>query len=82
VLLCLAVVGAVKLELIDVTAVKAGILSQVARVYPDKAGAYTLLGKHYCSSGRSKEAVQACERLVGIKPDDASAHALLGNVYY
>jgi len=80
-LLCFAVILIVKLELIDLNSVKAGILSRVTSIYPDKDGAYAFLGRHYTSCGRPKEAIKACVTLVGMKPNDPSAHVLLGNAY-
>ena len=86
VLLCVALLLAVVLLLIragiiELGGVRAAILTRVAAICPDQAGAYTFLGKHYNASGRPKEAVDACEKLVAIKPDDPGANVLLGDAY-
>ncbi|GEM_PF-650465 len=67
--------------LVNLDGVRAGVLSHVAGVCPDRANAYTFLGKHYSSAGRPEEAVNACEKLVRISPEDPQAHVLLGNAY-
>ena len=73
--------GLIETELIDLDVVRACVLSRIAGVYPDRANAYEFLSKHYNSAGRTQDAVDACEKLVQVKPNDPQARALLGDAY-
>lgn len=79
--LLLSSFGLIKVHVIDLDVVRASVLSRIAGVYPDRANAYEFLRSHYSAAGRSKDAVDACEKLVQIKPEDPRARSLLGDAY-
>ena len=66
---------------IHLDTIRAGVLSRVAGICPDRAQAYTFLGEHYSTSGRTADAVEACEKLVQVEPEVPHAHVLLGDAY-
>lgn len=71
----------IQVGLIDLDGVRAAVLSRVAGICPDQAQAYTFLGKHYSTSGRATDAIDACEKLVQIEPQVPQSHVLLGDTY-
>lgn len=77
----LAVFWLIQIKFIDLDVVRAAILSRVAGIYPNKAEAYTFLGKHYSMSGHTTAAINACEKLVQVEPEAPHSHVLLGDAY-
>ncbi|UCG50286.1 MAG: tetratricopeptide repeat protein, partial [Phycisphaerales bacterium] len=80
-LLLPALIWADQVELISLDTAKTAVLGGAARLYPNKAVACAYISETHNSAGRSKEAVRICEKLVAVRPDDASSHALLGSAY-
>ncbi len=66
---------------IKLSGVRAVILRCMAAIYPDRARAYSYLGKQYNASGHAKQGLDVCEKLVALQPEDASAQVLLGDAY-
>ena len=77
----LVVFWLIQIKFIDLDVVRAALLSRVAGICPNKAEAYTFLGEHYSTAGRTNAAVDACEKLVQVEPESPHSHVLLGDAY-
>lgn len=58
-----------------------GLLEELLADDSENAGAWTHLGVCYLETQRPSDALEALSRAVGVAPQDASAHYLLGNAY-
>ncbi len=80
-LVLLLVLGFLCTRLIDASGIKAKVLADIAGACSHDTGVSSLLKKPRGDSAISRSSVAVCEKLVHLKPDDASAHVLLGNAY-
>jgi len=71
----------IKMEFVKLDAVRAGVIGCVAKICPGQTDTYTYLNEHYSTAGRTEDAVDVCEKLVSVEPNDPYAHVLLGEAY-
>lgn len=81
VVVLLAVLGLVSSGLVDSSGLRARVLEGLTNACTRSGGRYSLLSGPNGVSTASRSSVTACEKLVGLKPEDASARVLLGNAY-
>ena len=60
---------------------KARVLARIAGSYSERADAYSFLRRHCDVSRTPVRSLRACEKFVAMRPTDAYAHVLLGEVY-
>jgi len=77
----LVVLGFVCMRAVDSSGIKARVLADVAGLCSDKVSTCSLLKERRGASARSRSSLAVCEKLVSLKPGDASARVLLGNAY-
>ena len=77
----LLVLGFLCMKLIDASGIKAKVLADMAGACSQNAGGSSLLTKPRGDSAVSRSSVAVCEKLVRLKPGEASAHVMLGNAY-
>ncbi len=80
-LILLLVLGFLCMRFIDGSGIKAKVLADIAGACSHDAGGSSLLKKPRGDSAVSRSSIIVCEKLVRLKPADASAHVLLGNAY-
>ncbi len=80
-LVLLIVLGFVCMRLIDASGIKGKVLADLAGLGAEHAGGSSLLTQPRSASALPRNSVAVCEKLVRLKPDDASARVLLGNAY-
>ncbi len=77
----LVVTGVVCVQVIDATGLKAKVLADIAGVGSDEGSTYSLLKERRGATVASRSSVAVCQKLVKVKPTDASAHVMLANAY-
>ena len=77
----LVVAGLLCVKMLDASGLKARVLADIAGVRSHEGGTYSLLNERRGDSVGSRNSVAVCQKLVKLKPTDASAHVILGNAY-
>ncbi len=80
-LVLLVMAGLFCVKMIDASGLKAKALADIAGVRSREGGTYSLLKEPRGDSVASRSSVTVCQKLVKLKPTDASAHVMLGNAY-